>query len=352
MATTTVYFATNRAVSGPDTAPQFGTGFNAVAPWYLRFGSAEVTTPSDVIGGKYRFKSAQLAPDNVGAAPAKAGAAAPPLGSRVIFETLREQMKSQQCDLLILIHGFATKFEEAMERAAQLKLAYAQPGVPQHVFVFSWPADGEMIPQVSYYRDRDDAKASAEAMARAFLKLIDYFKAIGPKAFCWRSLHLVAHSMGNYALRHALQAIITKFPGRTLPRVFTNIFLMAADEDADTFEFEHKLARLPELAEQVLVTYSPGDKALHISDSTKGNPDRLGAMGPRVLTNLPLKVTLLDVQDVDGTGAGDVNHQYYRKRKEVVADVKQVIAGLSADRIKGRVYIPEKRAYRIKRGRS
>ncbi|HEY7687290.1 MAG TPA: alpha/beta hydrolase, partial [Dongiaceae bacterium] len=249
----TVYYATNRNETGTAAKPSFGPNFHAKGPHYLRFGSADVDPPGKP-GGDYKVKSVYLAPESLPGAASKSKKVV--LGSREIFEELRKKMKSEKSDLLLLIHGFASDFATALERAAQIKQEYGTAGRPLEVAVFSWPANGEMIPEVSYYQDRDDAKASATAIARAFLKMLDYFRDIGPSQFCWQHLHMVAHSMGNYTLRYALHGIIAQYPGRILPRVFQNIFLMAADEDNDTLELDFKMARLPELAEAVQVYYS------------------------------------------------------------------------------------------------
>ena len=97
------------------------------------------------------------------------------------------------------------------------------------------------------------------------------------------------------------------------------------------------------------VNYSATDGALSISDETKGNPDRLGSTGPRTLTNLPHKITLVDCRKVNETmPLTDLRHQYYRKRPAVISDVRQVLAGLPPDEIANRDYIAEKRAYRIR----
>jgi esterase/lipase superfamily enzyme len=149
-------------------------------------------------------------------------------------------------------------------------------------------------------------------------------------------------------LRHALQGIISQYRAN-LPRVFQNIFLMAADEDSDALELEFKMARLPELAEAVHVYYSASDEALSISDRTKGNPDRLGSTGPRTLTNLPHKITLVDCRNVDDTSPlTDVRHQYYRKRPEVIADVRQVSRASRPTR-SSTATTSRKRSYRIGR---
>ncbi|MCI0430941.1 MAG: hypothetical protein L0210_15885, partial [Rhodospirillales bacterium] len=64
---------------------------------------------------------------------------------------------------------------------------------------------------------------------------------------------------------------------------------------------------------------------------------------------LPHKITLVDCRNVDDTSPlTDVRHQYYRKRPEVIADVRQVLAGTPPDKILDRDYIPEKRSYRIR----
>jgi hypothetical protein len=148
---------------------------------------------------------------------------------------------------------------------------------------------------------------------------------------CQARLNLLAHSMGNYVLRNAVQAIISEFGGKRLPRAFTHIFLMAADmaadEDDDALNDTDKLARLPEMAEAVHVYFAANDRALSISDITKGNPDRLGSAGPHTLTNLPQKITLIDCDQVCETTLLDANHQYYRKRPEVLADICAVLDG-------------------------
>ncbi len=353
--TVVVYFATNRNEEGTDQAPNFGPFFHAQGPSYLRFGRAEVEPPSQP-GGAYLLTRIEVAPEqNLGAQPNDL--ARPVLGSVTIFNELRGKMKAQASDLLLLIHGFASDFETAILRAAQIKHLYPPSGSACEVAVFSWPADGTMVPVLSYLSDRDDAKASGPAISRALMKVLEYFRTLGDhgrEAYCFQNLHLIAHSMGAYALRNALQSMQSQHAGggKTLPRIFRNIFLMAPDEDNDAFEFDHKLQRLPEMTEALHVYYSATDGALTISDVTKGNPDRLGTTGPRKLSDLPHKITLIDCRDVADTGSlSEANHQYYRNRSEVLFDIRQVLSGAPSDRIDGRDYIPEKRAYRIRPSR-
>jgi esterase/lipase superfamily enzyme len=204
-----------------------------------------------------------------------------------------------------------------------------------------------LIIRIWYKSDRDDARSSAKAVARALLFFLDYLRKLTADQMCQARLNLMAHSMGNYVLRNAVQAIISELGGKRLPRAFTNIFLMAADEDDDALSDPAKLARLPEMAEAVHVYFAASDRALTISDITKGNPDRLGSAGPHTLTNLPQKITLIDCDQVCQTTLAEANHQYYRKRPEVVADVGAVLDGVRPEDIAGRTWVPARGAFVI-----
>ncbi|MSP05316.1 MAG: alpha/beta hydrolase [Acetobacteraceae bacterium] len=116
--------------------------------------------------------------------------------------------------------------------------------------------------------------------------------------------------------------MLTHYARKALPRIFRNIFLIAGDEGNDTFEFDHRMSRLTELAGAIPVFYSALDGALPISDITKGNPDRLGDTSPRKLSDLPHKALLIDYNNANQTlPFTEVGHQYYRKRSEVLADI-------------------------------
>jgi len=142
---------------------------------------------------------------------------------------------------------------------------------------------------------------------------------------------------------YRLQQIRSHFPG-CLPRVFDQIFMMAADEDDDTFEHDYKLGLLPRLARRVSVYFNHGDVALQISDKTKGNPDRLGTDGPRLPQQVPAKVTQVDCTPVV---SGVVEHSYYLDSARVLEDVLQVLAGIPSGLVSGRHYVQESNRYRL-----
>jgi esterase/lipase superfamily enzyme len=250
-------------------------------------------------------------------------------------------------DTLVLIHGYASTFETSLQRGLELANKYRPNGKPLNIVVFSWPANGEMTPFLAYHSDRDDARDSGEAMARAMLILYQFVDTLPLKDRCNRSIHLLAHSMGNYALRYGVQHL-RRYLGDNLPRLFTEIVLAAPDEDNDTFDDDAKLRLLPALARRVSIYYASYDRALLISDKTKANPDRLGSDGPKQVSGLPLKVSLIDCWNVADDNDFWQAHQYYRLSPAVVKDIVQTLEGLPADRISGRDPLPAFRAWRLR----
>ena len=309
-----VHFATNREeIRQGENVIGFGSGLNPLSPLWVRYGAADMTAQKS--GNAFAVSELLVAPEAIPGAGAVAPDAAPLLGSAAVFGGLRERMIANKADLVLLLHGYACDMPNALSNAAEVKTKWGTKARPLETAVFGWPSDGNIVPIIAYASDRDDARSSSKAVARSLLRFIGYLREIDRKDWCDRNIHLVAHSMGNYVLRNALQAIISEVGGRTLPRMFKNIFLMAADEDNDAFESADKLARLPELGEAVHVYFARNDGALTISDLTKGNPDRLGSTGPRTLTSLPQKVTLVDCTDVSGTSSlTDVGHRSEERR--------------------------------------
>jgi len=180
------------------------------------------------------------------------------------------------------------------------------------VVLFSWPSDGQAIPFVSYKSDRTEAAASGSAFARGILKLRDYLMEVCKRGVnpCGQDIHLLCHSMGNFVLQNTLPRIADFAGGRALPRLFEQFFMCAPDVDADSFEDGKPLARLPELCRSVSVYFNREDKAMYVSDYTKGNPERLGCDGASRPALLNSKINTVDCTLVV-KGEGLVGHSYY-----------------------------------------
>ena len=336
-----VYFGTNRKANRKSAPDDFGRGFSEDGLACLRFGMAEVT------GDKLDQYDLYVAPERLRKDSGRKikGAKGSVLGSLNVFERVREKMVGHARDTVIFIHGYNVSFKESLTAAARLRRTFsAGPGGSSvNVVLFSWPSDGSMMPYIAYSNDRQDAAASGPAFARGLLKLTDFLRGSTPEEACSFRIHLVAHSMGNYVLRHAVQEIVAHSAGRPV-RLFDQVFLMAADEDDDAFEHDHKLKSLPRLAKRVNVYFNNEDKAMAISDKTKGNPDRLGDDGPRIPRGIPGKVTLIDCT---GVVRGTVEHSYFLNSPQVGADMQRVLVGTQPDQIANRHYVQETNRYRL-----
>ena len=359
MAERRIFFGTNRAVTaaedgtidfGDDLAPRY-----QARPYLYRVGTARVTRrgePWGLQGEAYRMTAAELTEE---VAPTLDQPDGVP-GSRTLFETMRRTMADDPRDTLVFIHGFASTFASAMERAAELTDAYLSPDTDPATggltrgaraplaFAFAWPSDGEVLfgddanSGWAYSGDREDARASGLAMARCALRLFDFLAELRTGTRCHQRLHLVAHSMGNWALRHAAQALadIAAAQGRPLAPVFDHAFLMGADIEADALERGRWLAPLLDIARRVHVYHAENDRALTLSDWKPNQGARLGHLGPARMAALPDRVSAVDCAAVSDTPADRVRHQYYRLAPEVPRDVRAVLAGKPVEAMRWR----------------
>ena len=334
-----IYFATNRKPNRKVNTTDFGKVFSEDGIANLRFGRAEFIEDNSF---RLQLEPEKLVPDDrkFGIDHKKSN-----LGSQRVFSKLRQEMQEQNKDTIIFIHGYNVSFREGLEAAKGMTENFAEiaDGRGVNVALFSWPSDGSMFPWLAYASDRRDAAASGPAFARGILKMVDFLHSATRKEACKQRLHLFAHSMGNYVLRHALQEIIRQ-TGGCPSKVFENIFLVAADEDDDAFEYDHKLKFLPKLGKLVHVYFNREDVALAVSDKTKGNPDRLGEDGPRASYRVPSKVVQVDCTRVV---RGVSEHGYYLTNKKVVNDMCAVLNGQEPDEISNRKFQNDRNRYLI-----
>lgn len=363
---TRIFFASNRDVRHETSASGkvFGDRFNADGPQCFRVGEAEVDLKGsdpkddgDWTVGRTKLYSETLDDDQDEGAK---------LGSARLFDEMRKVLKEQDKDVIIFLHGFANSFQNSVQRAAALEELYASEEQDVMVFLFSWPSNGRVQPAWNYFSDREDAEASGIAMGRTLMRLVEFLAELRAEDHkvmlearragevpdrdelkqCTRRLHVVAHSMGNWALRSALLKF-AQLNGGKVARVMDCVFLMAADEDNDALEDTMKLKRLEELANRIHVYHASDDVALTISDKTKGMPDRLGSDGPRNLDNVSERVIAIDCEDISETKLSHGRHQYYRLRDEALRDIRATLSGTPQTERKGRQIIRPGRSWRL-----
>lgn len=331
MADATVFFATNRRPNRQRDPDDFT---DEIVPDVtdLRFGwcdfaGADLRPDGDLValGAMGRLHVARERLD-----PADAGRSR--LGSTEVFERVRAEMAGG-CDALVFVHGYNYTFREAAARAAQIRDWLSER--PMLMLMFSWPSRGAGVSPKTYDDERERAAASGKALGRAVLKARDFLMSIPRDEGCEQRIHLLCHSMGNWAMRGAVQGMRT-FVGDNIPPLFDEVLLMAADEDDDTLAQRHKLALLLRGCRRVTVYTNRLDKALKASDVAMGNPDRLGRAGPENREALPEKVATVSAASVIDGDADPTGHQYYRNNPRVRRDMLAVLDGETTDGIAGR----------------
>ena len=321
-----IFFGTNRNPkprhAGKPTT--FGKRLHRESPLMLRFGSATVDTEERVTVDVLR--------ENLATEPQL-------LGSDALFPSLQGLMATSNRDLLIYVHGFNVGFKQGIRSAHRLasNLASRLDSAPI-LALFSWPSNGSAL---AYWSDRRDAAASGPALGRAILKARDHLLR-RDSARCQRRIHVVTHSMGAYVLRHALRTIVAECGG-SVPRIFDQVLLVAADEDEDAFEHDHKLRRLPELARGVNVYFNRQDFVLGISEEGKHESPRLGDDGPRLPAQMPSRVVQIDCTPVVH---GMFEHGYHLKADAVLNDMCSVLRGAAPYTMDGRKRL-EENSYRL-----
>jgi len=354
----TVYFATNRQPilkGGTDTIIGFSSELGPTSGLDVRYGSAQVDVDlaaktNEMVDGSLRVADQKLL---------FAARGRPTLGSNTIFDVLRDEMADRKRPAIAFIHGFSNSFIDAIERAGW-NLVFL--GLNANMFVFTWPSIaspiGVPLPYNDYEHDRATAAASGPAVARAIRRLYDYVDRLARDQRCDQSIHLLCHSMGNYVLRNALQALM-RLPDPTsvvtgdfrsmmamsadapdpsvLRRSFDKIILAAADEDSDAFDDPLKLKYLPRIAESVTVYHNRKDWVLNtLSAITKFNGPRLGNDGPDNMSSISDKVSAIDATDVDNFSNDPESHQYYRTIPAVRDDIAAVLRGTPQNAIPNR----------------
>ncbi len=334
MTTMKVFFATNRNMisdenGNADQAPSNGGPRFGIHPCDFRVGTAKVDikTRELVKGTKVDdeacFVSAKLAKetyDNETKEFTKKGSdkLLPELMGALHEITNCQDGSRKKRSALVFIPGFLYSFRDSIERGALLAHLYSTETHELVPFVFSWPSDGDLF---AYDDDRRDARLSGEAAGRAFRTFARYLSRQRRDGNCISAAFLIAHSMGAYALRHAVQKIIKK-PEEVF-QLFDVAVLPAADEERDALERGELLQPLSRLAGEVVVYTNRYDKPLKLAVS----PPRMGHRGPppRTGETFGAPITVVRCEDVDRWGEDLTRHQYYRMSPEVVRDISAVL---------------------------
>jgi esterase/lipase superfamily enzyme len=217
--------------------------------------------------------------------------------------------------VLIFVHGFNTRFEEAVYRFAQI-VHDARTNVAP--VLFTWPSGGNVT---DYVYDRDSALYSRDALETVLQALVDN-RNVG-------SITILAHSMGNYLVMETLRQMSIR--DRGLPSKIRDVMLASPDIDTDVFR--RQIAEIDTAPRPTRFTLflSQDDKALGISSFLARDSTRLGALDP---TREPYASMLgkanVKVVDLTNVASQDLaNHSKFASGEVVTAIGDRLAAGQS-----------------------
>ena len=297
----TTYYATNRnAQANADPANVYGTELEAG----LHYGRALVTIPRGHTPGMIEapsFWKLEREPDPNRHFILKSVTQLPTDAAR---REMAEKLRGlDHKSLLIFVHGFNTSFKDAALRTAQMAHDLKFPGMP---FFFSWPSANLIR---AYWQDEESARFSEEV----FEKLLDELSQLPAT-----DIYIVAHSMGNRIVGHALETRVELHKDTSRIR---ELLLAAPDINADIFNklIAPKLAAMH--GTRTTVYASSSDVALRISKVVHGFK-RLGETTDGISVYPGLET-------VDASGATSMakayGHLYIVDSPSVLNDISTVI---------------------------
>jgi len=160
--------------------------------------------------------------------------------------------------VLVFVHGFNNRFDEAVYRLAQIVQDSKAPVIP---VLFSWPSKG-LVQLDAYKYDVQTANDSRGA----FTQLLGSI-ALNPNV---KEITVLCHSMGCWPALEGLRSKLMRGSKRGEVR---NVLLVAPDVDVDVFRTEIQQVDKPK--PRIAVFVSRDDLALKVSKSIWGKP-RLG----------------------------------------------------------------------------
>jgi esterase/lipase superfamily enzyme len=198
--------------------------------------------------------------------------------------------------VLLFVHGYNTRFDEAAFRLAQIVHDSGSPVTP---VLFSWPSWGSLA---AYPYDRESAAVSRDGLERVLTEL-----AQNPVV---SQVSVLAHSMGGWLTLETFRQMAIR-NGRIFPKI-TDVMLAAPDVDVDVAATQARALRDAASKPRVTLFVSGDDRALGASRLFWGSRDRLGSLDVNkepYRTNLKGSgLEVIDLTAASGGSGGDALH--------------------------------------------
>lgn len=217
---------------------------------------------------------------------------------------------SPKKQVLVFVHGFNNRFEDAVFRFAQIVHDSGADVVP---ILFTWPSKGSVL---AYGYDHESASYSRDALEDGLR-----FLAKDPGI---SEITVLAHSMGNWVTLEALRQMAIR-DGKVAAKI-RNVFLAAPDVDVDLALEQIKTMGTPR--PNFILFTSRDDRALALSRKIWGEP-RLGSIDP---AQEPYRSDLdsdkISVINLTGVASPDqLRHATFAENPQVIKLIGRIEAG-------------------------
>jgi esterase/lipase superfamily enzyme len=202
----------------------------------------------------------------------------------------------------VFIHGYNVAFDDAVRRTAQIAYDLKFRGAP---ICYSWPSQGGFA---QYTRDEANIAWTVVHLDEFLTRVVEQSGA--------KSIHLVAHSMGNRAIVQVLERMALR-RGTAQP-LFGQVIMAAPDVDASEFRDRYAPA-VAALARHATLYASSHDQALVASTKVHGYT-RAGLSGDHLLVTTGVET--VDVSPIDTSLIG---HSYYGNHPQMIRDMQALV---------------------------
>jgi esterase/lipase superfamily enzyme len=175
-----------------------------------------------------------------------------------------EARQTRRSRVLLFVHGFNNRFDDAVYRFAQIAHDSKAQAIP---VLFTWPSRGQ-TKLLAYTYDRESANFSRDGL-ESLIDLLVRQPEIS-------EITLLAHSMGNWVTLEALRTRAIRTGGK--PDKVKNVLLVAPDVDVDVFRTQ--IRRIGTSTKRFALFVSQDDTALSVSKMIWGGVPRLGDVDP------------------------------------------------------------------------
>ena len=235
-----------------------------------------------------------------------------PLDGERAGETWLKTHMAKSRRVLVFVHGFNNRYEDAVYRFAQIVHDSHADVAP---VVFTWPSRGSIF---DYNYDKESTNYSRDALEELLTRT-----AANPAV---SDVTIMAHSMGTWLTVEALRQMAIR-NGHVASKI-NNVILASPDLDVDVFG--RQFTSLGKDKPHFTIFVSQDDRALALSRRISGNVDRLGQIDPSVEPyRSKLEAAGITVLDLTKLKGGDrLNHGKFAESPEVVKLIgDRLIAG-------------------------